>query len=353
MERFSSPPSPGTNNKKFKFSQFDVQSLVEQEVRSAMERHETKLKGLIETIEHLDRKINYESTIQKLEVRINMVSQKAEAALAQMAKRRAKARAFLSSDSEENSPETSPQRDRNDEEAMEMDEEIFKIMETTKSAIKKMQHDKLALTAAAADLSEERCLPAPECKAGPFLGGNACELQEQTKDPKNRPKPENHPEATANAGEEKGRPSPPPRNGLKCSRSGQCEHTYPPLPPIAFPSVLSIEAASYSIPPKPSVRLVLIRKPARLSVLWNIVEKDPFAPPMDNYTIYMSVEKDRGSRVFSSWTQIGLVQDRPLPICAMISKYKPGHKVGVAVVGKDRFGRYGPYSDIVTATIPD
>lgn len=45
-----------------------VQSLIEQEVRSAMERHETKLKGLIETIEHLDRKINYESTIQKLEV---------------------------------------------------------------------------------------------------------------------------------------------------------------------------------------------------------------------------------------------------------------------------------------------
>lgn len=67
----------------------------------------------------------------------------------------------------------------------------------------------------------------------------------------------------------------------------------------------------------------------------------------------MSVEKDRGSRVFSSWTQVGLVQDRPLPICAMISKYKPGRKVGVVVVGKDTFGRYGPYSDIVTGTIPD
>lgn len=67
----------------------------------------------------------------------------------------------------------------------------------------------------------------------------------------------------------------------------------------------------------------------------------------------MSVEKDRASRVFSSWMQIGLVQDRPPPICVMISKYKPGHRVCVAVVGKDKFGRYGPYSDVVMAKIPD
>lgn len=50
------------------YDNLQVQSLIEQEVRSTMERQETKLKGLIETIEHLDREINYESTIQKLEV---------------------------------------------------------------------------------------------------------------------------------------------------------------------------------------------------------------------------------------------------------------------------------------------
>lgn len=104
------PSSPGTNHKKFKFSHFDVsigkcgfkdfafvfglfahththiffwwrslsefyrccwlqvQSLIKQEVRSAMEKNEAKLKSLLETIEHLDRNTDYESTIQKLEV---------------------------------------------------------------------------------------------------------------------------------------------------------------------------------------------------------------------------------------------------------------------------------------------
>lgn len=45
-----------------------VQILIEQEVRSVLKKSETKLQGLLETIQQLDRQIDYESSIQKLEV---------------------------------------------------------------------------------------------------------------------------------------------------------------------------------------------------------------------------------------------------------------------------------------------
>lgn len=351
--------SSGASDKKMKFSQSEVQTLIEQEVRTAVNKKEIKLQGLIGTIQLLDRAIDYESSIQKLEARINTVTKRAEAAIACMTKTQKKSplssldnAKIIRADTEAETTETSSQTDKKSMDCG----ELFQIMKTTKKALKRMHADNEALKDAIADLSEELPPPVlsphgpPECKG--LAGFMKKEPQDKEQQQNNDEEPEQCEQSKAGRLKVESL-SPGDNNSPKHADSEQEKLLYPPLPTKAFPSVLNMEAASYNIPQRLEVHLALIRNPAGLSVLWNVGEKDPSAPPMDCYSVFMTMEKVKGSNVFPAWYIIGEVKAIPLPMCGMISNYKPGHKVCVAVVGKDIFGRYGPYSKVVTAAIPD
>ncbi|XP_022612667.1 activating transcription factor 7-interacting protein 2 isoform X1 [Seriola dumerili] len=339
--------SSGASDKKIKISQSELQTLIKQEVRSAVKKNEIRLEGLIETIEKLDNGYNYESSIQKLEARINTVSKRAEAALAYMTKTQKKSphpslanNNISRTESEGEMMETMSKIDKKSVDCMDKKGELFQMMETTKKSLKKMRADNDALTAAIADLKE---------KSSPVLTPyGASESKGHVTDDEQHK--ENNIEECKDVKVEC--LSPGDRNIPKHTDSEQVKLLHPPLPSTTFPSVLNMEAASYNIPQRPEVHLALIREPAGLSVLWKVEEEDPSAPPMDSYSVYMTTEKGKGSSVFPNWNMLGEVKAIKLPMCVMVTKYKPGHKVCVAVVGKDVFGRYGPYSKVVTAAIP-
>ncbi|XP_006798113.1 activating transcription factor 7-interacting protein 2 isoform X2 [Neolamprologus brichardi] len=364
--------SAGADNMKMDFSQSEVQKLMEQEVPSATE---TKLQGLIESIQKLEHGVNFERSIEKLEARVKILSKRAEAAIDYVTKMQKKnaAPTLVRTNSEERDMEAVSQNGTKNG-------GLFQMMEITRQTLKKMRADSKALMAAMADLNEERRPPTPN---------SPLEYEETTR----RGVKRTHEAATTDSNEELLPPVLTPQRPFQLKHEHiakqekenseeefeepkhrkvktECvssvatrspSHTHseqnglslPPLPSRPFPSVLNMEAASYSIPQKLEVNLALIRNPTGLSVLWKVVEEDPSAPPMDSYTIFLTMEKVKGSGAFPDWNILGEVKALNLPMCVLVKKYKPGHRVCAAVVGKDVFGRYGPYSAVATSVIPE
>ncbi|CAJ1075936.1 activating transcription factor 7-interacting protein 2 isoform X1 [Xyrichtys novacula] len=338
----SEPATSKPSEKKRIFSNSEVQTLIEQEVQNAVMKKENKLQGLMESIFQLDSEVDYEGSLKKLEAKMNKLTKRAEAAFAYMSGAETKETLQFNNNmrnirscSEGDTMETEPHVNGTSSNCTAGEGNCQKMMENAKKALEKIHTEKEALTAAMADLSEE--LPPPVLT--PYESF-PCEFVK--KEPE-----ENYNEEWTQAEEQKAR-------SVKMEQThSEQDKQYPPLPAIPFPSILDARAASYNIPQKVQVRLALIRKPPGLSVLWNVETEDLCAPPMDNYRIFTTMEKVKGSNVFSDWTSLGEVKACRLPMCVLITKYKPGHKLCVAVVGEDKFGRSGPYSEIVSATLCD
>ncbi|XP_019958535.2 activating transcription factor 7-interacting protein 2 isoform X2 [Paralichthys olivaceus] len=342
----STSTSSGASDKTLQFSLSEVKNLIQQEVRSEVKRNENKLQDLIETVQDLDQAVDYERTIQKLEARINTLTKRAEAALVHMTKTQNKSPQqppgnmdVVRMDSGNETMETMSQNEKDFA-------EFFHEMKTTEKALKKMHADNEDIKAAMATSSAVTANESPKCKENVKFIKKWPEAEEQKEKKTNWPKKNKEPKTE----KEQCLSS---NNSKTPKDSDQDKPSYPPLPPTPVPSTLNMEAGSYNIPQRLDVHLALIREPPGLSVLWKVEEEDPCAAPVESYSVYMAVEKVKGSSFFPKWIMLGELKAIQLPMCVMIRKYKPGHKVCVAVVGKDTFGRYGSYSEVVTAAIPE
>lgn len=81
-----------------------------------------------------------------------------------------------------------------------------------------------------------------------------------------------------------------------------------------------------------------------ICLIWGVAEEDPHAPPMDSYFIHVAQENSNGT--FSRWAQIGHVTATLLPMACRLSDYTSHRRLCFVMVGRDKFGRYGPYSEV-------
>ncbi|XP_072549462.1 activating transcription factor 7-interacting protein 2 isoform X2 [Salminus brasiliensis] len=122
----------------------------------------------------------------------------------------------------------------------------------------------------------------------------------------------------------------------------------PAFPDTPFPHQLPVVAATKNLPQKPVVKVARIDNPQGIALLWNVEEEDPHAPDMESYYIYVIQEYQDGT--FSKWKTMGVIKAMTLPMACRVSDRSGGKTLHFIIIGKDIYGRYGPYSDVQTVS---
>lgn len=333
--------------------------MVEAEVQSAMKKKESKLDVLIDSIQQqLDEGSSCEASIKMLQARMLAVAEKAEKALSHLNERSTPP--FLS-------PTTSylaatpPLADppvlhshlevKNvrtlSETSLSMDGvRVSEFMENTQKQFESLRAENAALKAAFENI-RERSTPSPTLRRPSGVIEGLAKLMHIKKEPVDPPEnlysPATAPVKRAN---EEFRSHEANRDAKRI-KSEPVELPYPPLPQLPIPICIPSEAALYSLPPRLAVKVCLITNPfPQLSVVWNVEDNNSRVPPMEAYSVFFTAEKSRGSGIFEEWQNMSECPATTLPMYTIIPQHHPGYKICVAVVGKDKFGRYGPFSKV-------
>ncbi|XP_076839835.1 activating transcription factor 7 interacting protein 2 [Brachyhypopomus gauderio] len=328
-------------------SENEVQKLITQEVHSAIEQYDKMMQALMERIQEIDREPKYGSRIKKLEAHVKKIKRRGDAVFAYIRKR---GTAEFSEDQQkalasECGPSSGPSQtptNLNSSGGGSGDSMLASSaeLESEGGAVRKPKEgfwQSLRSKRQIVDLTNE---------------SGACRQNEKvhTDSPPTTQAPEEKDVNTSLTPPEQ--PKSPPLDPVKnCGAEADDvqaapEIQLPPFPDTPFPNQLPAMAATKNMPQKPVVKVACISNPRSIALLWNVEEEDPDAADMDCYYIYVCQQFSDGS--FSKWKTMGVVKAIPLPMACRVSDNSGGKKLNFILVGKDIYGRYGPYSDVQT-----
>ncbi|MGH0164206.1 UNVERIFIED_CONTAM: hypothetical protein FKN15_054822 [Acipenser sinensis] len=102
------------------------------------------------------------------------------------------------------------------------------------------------------------------------------------------------------------------------------------------------------MPQKPEMKVAKIENPKGVGILWDLSQVDTSVASIQSYCLYVLHENANVRKL--RWRCMGVIKALQLPMCCRLTKLNPG-RYHFAVVGKDIYGRYGPYSDIQSTTV--
>lgn len=349
--------------------------MVEAEVQSAMKKKENTLDALMDKIQQqLDHGMSCEASIKILQTRMVAVAERAEKALAHLNETptppfQSPTPPLQTPTSPFHTPTTHFQtptppladapvvrshlevnnvRSLSQTSLSVEGSSVSEFMENTKKEFERLHAENAALRAAFEDI-RERASPSPTAmRRQPGVMEGLAKLMHIKKEPADPPE-DVYPKATVPMKRIKEEfPCPEAEHNSKRIKLEPTEH--PPLPQLPIPVSVPSEAARYNIPPRLKVDVALIKNPSpQLTVWWDLEDKGYIAPPMNSYSVFFTAEQVYG---FEEWKIRAECKAVPLPTYSLITPDSPsGKKICVTVVGKDQFGRYGPFSNVACAYI--
>ncbi|XP_036445262.1 activating transcription factor 7-interacting protein 2 [Colossoma macropomum] len=339
------PFGSGTPPPALTLSKAEVRSMVSQEVRSAVDHSDKMMKSLMERIQEIDSEPRFDARIKKLQAHVKKVKRRGDAVfvyirkhgiseMSQNQQRSLGSPQTLTAVSETKSISSANGECSGDSTS------TSAVIDCEGVALRKPKEgfwQSLRSKKQIVDLTDE----AEACRQNgkrhtdsPLTAQASVQKEEDTK-----PSPLEQPKSPCKGVEE---------NKKSAAEAAQASllSKLPPFPDTPFPSQLPLAAATKNLPQKPVVKVARIDNPQGIALLWNVEEEDPHAPDMDCYYIYVTQEHSDGT--FCKWKTMGVIKAMPLPMACRVTGRSVGSALHFVIIGKDIYGRYGPYSNIQT-----